>query len=969
MRSKPPIATYRLQFNSKFTFRDACHIIPYLNQLGFSHVYASPLLKARTASKHGYDIVDHNALNPEIGDEADFTKFVDTLHQYDMGLILDIVPNHMGVGGDDNIWWLDVLEHGEASEYAAYFDIDWHPPIPGLRNKVLLPFLADHYGTVLEQGELSLILNTSTGEFGVRYYQHYFPLDPKTYGTLLSYRMETLSNVIGGHEKSLVSFQRLILDFQNLPKRTELSTSQKKKRKKNAQDCKLRLAELCEHNPLIKSFLVKNTRVINGEINNPRSHDLFHKILESQAYRLAYWKVASDEINYRRFFDINELAGIRIDKFEVFEATHSYINHLIGEGKVDGLRIDHPDGLSDPYEYFYTLQNKIRQNKTENNTLSDDPFYILIEKILSTGETLPADWPISGTTGYETAHLINGLFVYPYSEKSLTRIYEKFTGLKQDFNQLLYELKKLIIQNLLASELVILANLATAIAKSNRISQDFTYHGLRKAIIEIAACFPVYRTYVTPHHIGKEDDQSISFAIEKAKRINLVSDIKIFDFLGDLLKLNDLNQNNKRTRIKKIQFATRFQQYTAPVMAKGMEDTFFYVYNRLISLNDVGFNPRLFGTSSSRFHHQNRLRQKSWPHNLVGLSTHDSKRSEDIRARISVISEIPRQWSRHLTYWTRINQSNKTIIDNIYAPSRNDEYLFYQTLLGSWPLAPTNTVEFSNFRERIEKYMIKAIKEAKTHTSWLSLDNEYENATRKFIRAALNQSSENAFLEDFIPFQACLTRLGLLSGLSQTLLRLTIPGIPDFYQGTEIWAFNLVDPDNRRLVDYSYRKLMLASMVRTFNPIADDNFIFNDMLEHIEDGRAKLFLIWKTLTLRRHMPRVFVQGNYLALKIKGKHVEHICAFIRQRHEDMVLVAVSRWFAILATESNSDFPESASFNPLIWEDTWIRLPEMTTNSAYRNALTGHAIEACQQEDGLWLNVAELYRDFPVALLVL
>ena len=960
--SATPCATYRLQFNRDFTFADASKIIPYLHLLGISHVYASPFLKARSGSSHGYDIVDHNALNPEIGNEASFAAYVRTLQQYGMGQLLDIVPNHMGVGGDDNVWWLDVLENGEASVYASYFDIDWHPVNPALRNKVLLPFLGDHYGTVLEQCELTLTLDTDKGAFGIRYYEHLFPIDPRSYPEILGFRIETLEQELVYKQEVFNTFLTLIADCRDLPRRTELSVAQRQKRHHGIAACKRRLIELCRKQPEIQAFVQDNVSYFNGTAGQSKSFDPLHRLLEAQAYRLAYWLVASDEINYRRFFDINELAGIRMEHSEVFAATHHLILRLIDNGEVNGLRIDHPDGLSNPFKYCHDLQQAIAEPGNGSSKPSANPACLLVEKILANHEHLPADWPVAGTTGYEVAYLINGLFIYPDSERSLSQLYNRFTHRAQDFDELLYDRKKLIMRSALASELTVLANLASNIARTDRFTRDFTNNGLRDALAEVVACFPVYRTYITQQQSSEEDHRYIQWAIAQAKKRSPAADIQIFDFIQQLLTLSRLENYSSRVQRQLVQFALRFQQYTAPVMAKGMEDTAFYAYNRLVSLNDVGFDPRTFGISINAFHHANRERLESWPQSMVTTSTHDSKRGEDVRARINVLSEMPLEWRQHLARWSRVNRRRKLLVDDLSAPSRNDEYLLYQTLLGTWPLQTPDEEGLNAFRERIEAYMQKAIREAKVHTSWINPNSEYEEAVRHFIRAILDTPERNAFVVDFVLFQKRVGRYGLLNSLSQTLLKLTVPGVPDIYQGNELWSFNLVDPDNRRSVDYDLRQEQLQALVSACQSGDDLTGLLQDLLSRIEDGRAKLYITWRALTIRRQQPRVFSEGEYLNLKTQGPRAEHICAFVRRFADKEVLVATPRWFANLAGES-----EHMPFGNKIWGNTWIAVPEGAQTGNYRNILSDETVQVHERKNGAWLNAADVFKCFPAALL--
>ena len=954
-----PTATYRLQFNRDFTLDDALGIIPYLHSLGISHVYASPLLRARAGSLHGYDIVDHNSINPEIGDQASFDTFVTTLHQQGMGLILDIVPNHMGVGGDDNAWWLDVLENGEASQYARYFDIDWHPVNPALRNRVLLPFLGDHYGTVLEQGELRLGFDAGSGTFSVRYFEHLFPIDPRSYAWILTADTTTRQQPSGYGDTALEELAVLVTDLKSLPRRSALSSTQRQRRVQDAAACKQRLAELYRRWPGIQSLIDAQVQHFNGTAGQPHSFDLLHRLLEGQAYRLAYWRVAADEINYRRFFDINELAGIRIDNHEVFQATHRLIRQLISDVRINGLRIDHPDGLSDPFGYYCDLQALIREAHADAGTCC----LLLVEKVLARHEHLPDDWPVAGTTGYEAASLLNGLFIDPAAETALDRLFTRYYGNRVNFEELLYERKLFVIHNLLASELTVLANRLSRIARADRRTRDFTYYGLRNALSEVVARFPVYRTYITAARISDTDRRYVQWAVVQAKQRSRAADAAIFDFIHELLMLAHLDEYSPNNRRRIILFTLHFQQYTAPVMAKGMEDTTFYVYNRLLSLNDVGFDPRSFATTCSAFHHENRQRLATWPAALVSTSTHDSKRGEDVRARINVLTEVADEWRQHLSRWSRINRGKKRLRNNQRMPSRNDEYLLYQTLVGSWPLGSQDAPGLAAYCNRIEEYMLKAVREAKVHTSWTRPDEEYEQALLHFVRALLEAAEHNAFLADFIPFQQRIVRFGLLNSLSQTLLKLTVPGVPDTYQGNELWAFNLVDPDNRRTVDYAYRQVALQALTSA----AGGNEVglctlLQQLLARIENGHAKLYLTWRTLALRRQHPRLFSDGEYLALEAEGPAADHICAFARCFEDDEIVVAAPRWFVRLAGK-RTQLPLGSP----VWDGTRVQAPDGSQLQHYRNVLTDESVQSIRQGDSNWLMAAQLFARFPVVLL--
>ncbi|MBA2484106.1 MAG: malto-oligosyltrehalose synthase, partial [Nitrosomonas sp.] len=573
----------------------------------------------------------------------------------------------------------------------------------------------------------------------------------------------------------------------------------------------------------------------------------------------------------------------------------------------------------------------------------------------------------AGTTGYEVAYLLNGLFVFSHSECSFNKLYRGFLGHEQNFDELLYHCKKLIIRSTLASELTVLANLASGIAQNDRYTRDFTNYGLRAALAEVVACFPVYRTYITRQRISEEDRRHVHWAIAQAKKRSPAADIQIFDFIQNLLTLNRLSEYNSRLQHQVTQFALRFQQYTSPVMAKGMEDTSFYAYNRLVSLNDVGFNPRAFGISIKAFHHENQQRLSHWPHNMVTTSTHDSKRGEDVRARINVLSEIPREWRLHLARWSRINRRKKRLIDDDGAPSRNDEYLLYQILLGTWPLAPFDAVNdkagFIAYRERIEAYLLKAIKEAKMHTSWINPNTEYEDAMRHFVHALLDTPERSAFLADFIPFQKRVVRYGLLNSLSQTLLKLTIPGVPDIYQGNELWSFNLVDPDNRRPVDYNQRQALLQSMIKRCESDGNLPGFWQELFKTIEDSRAKLYLTWKINQLRNENVELFSDGNYTGLATEGPKADHICAFSRHSDDKEIIVVATRWFAHLVGELDVSPISSA-----LWEKTRIQQSGSQINRIYHNILTDETVQAVQVDNDYWLNASDLFRHFPLALLI-
>ena len=975
-RAHIPVATYRLQLNRNFTFNQATEIVPYLSDIGISHCYISPCLKARPGSMHGYDIVDHNAFNPEIGTAEDFDRFVSALHERGMGLILDIVPNHMGVMGSDNAWWLDVLENGEASMYSNFFDIDWQPLKEELQGKALVPVLHDHYGAVLESGELKLVFRQDRGEFDIAYHEHRFPIDPKEYPRILQHCGTQATEVLGEQNLALLEFQSLITAFGHLPPRQETASDRVAERNRDKEIHKRRLADLCSRSPEIAACIARAIELINGDPSNPASFEELHELIKAQAFRLANWRVASDDINYRRFFDINDLAGLRMENEAVFEATHRLVLRLMADGKVDGLRLDHPDGLYDPARYFERLRAGIANAVTASASPSqsdDTSRYVVIEKILSGSERLPAEWVVSGTTGYDFANLVNGLFVDSSAVMRMERIYRNFIADEIDFEDLAYRCRNLIIRVALVSELNVLANRLTRIALARRRTCDFTLNSLRDALMEIVSSFPVYRTYVSPSGVSEDDARYIRKAVAAAKWRSPAADTSIFDFIGEVLLTRIADGQNPVYRNAVANFAMKFQQFTSPVMAKGIEDTAFYRYNRLVSLNEVGSDLHRFGVTGSEFHSANRERLSAWPHTMLATSTHDSKRSEDVRSRINVLSEISGLWRLRVRDWRRFNRTRKRVVNDQPAPTPNDEYLLYQTLVGAWPWQPldekSDKKDWKSFRDRIEAYMLKAIREAKQNTSWINQNKEYEEAVSGFVKALLDPSPKNRFLKDFVPFQRRVARVGLWNSLSQTLLKLTCPGVPDIYQGNELWDLSLVDPDNRRAVDYSLRRQLFDS-VRAWGSAPDPANI-GRLLQAPDDGRMKLYLTWKTLCFRQEHKDLFQEGEYLPLAAAGAKADHVIAFARKFQGSTALVIVPRLVAGLLNEvnmANTDDNAEANaldFSPLgtrVWGDSHVLLP-CKCREKYRNVLTGEVFELEGQ-----ISASQAFAEFPVALLI-
>jgi (1->4)-alpha-D-glucan 1-alpha-D-glucosylmutase len=954
-----PDATYRLQFSRSFTFSQAVELLPYLNELGISHCYASPYFSARPGSTHGYDIVDHNAFNAEIGTTEDFERFVQALKHHGMAQIVDMVPNHMGIMGADNAWWLDVLENGPASEYAAYFDIDWESTQTALRGKVLVPVLGDHYGTVLERGELKLEFDAQAGAFSVYYHHHRFPIDPAEYPRILNFNAQRLAQRLQGEPGAAAEFQAMVTSFGHLPGRDTPDPQALVERQRDQTVHKQHLAQLCARSPDIASCLQDTLREMNGVPGHPETFDSLDRLLECQAYRLAYWRVASDEINYRRFFDINDLAALRIEDERVFEATHRLLFQLLREGKIDGVRIDHPDGLHDPLQYVQRLQARASGSAVNaaRSGVMERPLYLVIEKILADFERLPEHWPVHGTTGYRYANLVNALFVDAAVESRMDRIYEAFIRERPDYDAMLFSAKVLIIRTALSAELNVLANRLARIARTDRHTRDFTLNSLREALAAVAAAFPVYRTYIS-ETIAAEDRRYVEWAVAAARRSGAMVDADVFDFVQRVLlrEVTDEDDDGRRAQLR--DFVMRFQQFTSPLAAKGMEDTTFYRYNRLVSLNEVGGNPRCFGISIKAFHHASLDRARHWPHTMLATSTHDNKRSEDVRTRIDAITEFPDEWSERLQRWRRMNRRRKRQLEGLMAPSANDEYLFYQTLVGIWPAGEVSEAALAPCRERMQSYMLKAAREAKVHTSWTNTSEEYELAVQTFVGEVLSRPERNPFIADFSPWANRLARIGMYNSLAQTVLKIASPGVPDFYQGSELWNDSLVDPDNRRPVDYGRRSALLESLKSRFaRPPEYHLGLARELLDHMDDGAIKLYVTWRGLALRRRLRALFSTGEYVPIETRGQHAERICAFARLDEADAAIVVVPRLVGRFVASPGAPLGATA------WGDTVIVLPR---------TLTGHFCNTYTEErltaDGAGeIPAHRFFNAFPVALL--
>ena len=914
-----PSSTYRLQFNRWFTFAQAREIVPYLHALGVSDAYASPYFQARADSLHGYDITDHNKLNTAIGSREEYDSWIAELHAHSMGQVVDFVPNHVGIAEPLNQWWMDVLENGPSSRYAPYFDIDWHPLKSDLRDKVLLPILSDQYGRVLERGEHQV--HFEEGTFYLRYGDRRLPIAAGTYRYVLGIALENLAE--HKDEDFYAEVQSILTALEYLPKRTETDPKRIAERIREKEIIKRRLERRCAEAPQVQQAIEKALARINGEPGDPRSFDALDELLNAQSYRLAFWRVAAEEINYRRFFDVNDLAAIRVELPKVFDAVHRLLLELMQAGAVTGLRIDHPDGLYLPREYFEKLQQRCTKALAIALPQDGRAIYMVAEKILTDAETLRKDWLVHGTTGYDFANQVMQLLVDSSAETAITKTFHRFIGHSLHFGHLVYAKKLQVMKLALANDVDVLGNMVDRLSEQNRWYRDFTLEALARAVRETIACFPVYRTYLAPGRpVSEEDRQVIERAVTAAKRRNPAIEESIFNFLRDVLVFRFPENLDAEARAAHTHFVLKFQQATGPIMAKGLEDTVFYIYNRLAALNEVGGEPQQFGLSIDAFHERNLDRQRNWPATLLATSTHDTKRSEDVRARMVALSEMPELWRRSLQRWRLANRRWKRTINDVEAPDGNEEYLLYQTLLGTWPVQPSGLPEeaaTAEYTERIQTYMAKALHEAKVNTSWIQPNEEWDAAMRDFVGRILDSSPRNKFVPAFLPVVQEIARLGAINSLTQTLLKLTSPGVPDIYQGTEIWDYSLVDPDNRRPVDYRPRREMLEALSASTS---------DELMQNWPDGRIKMFLTQRLLQFRREHVDLFQRGDYLPLAATGTFAECCVSFARRLGDQWIVVIAPR------LSSRIGFPPTAER----WKDTTLEFPETLSLEHAHNLFT-------------------------------
>lgn len=952
-----PVATYRIQFSLNFRFVDARNLVPYLHELGITHLYASPRFKAGRGSSHGYDVADPMRINSELGTEEEFDELVRKLKSYGMGLLLDIVPNHM-VASSENPWWMDLLENGPGSEYSSYFDIDWHPATGKAAflqdNKVLLPVLRDLYGNVLEAQELSLRLDENG--FYIRYYEHRFPLNPRTYRPVLEYCLEVARTIKNGDSSVIEEMSHVLDAVKRLSAHKSPDRYHLGRIKEVHTWIKHRLWELYHHSPGLKQCMDDTLRFFNGIQGDTKSFVALDRLLADQAYRLAYWKMAAEEINYRRFFDINELVGLRVEDPRVFDDRHRHIAELAKKEEVIALRVDHVDGLYDAPHYLERLQAAVSAENGNQNVLSR---YIVVEKILGRDEPLPRDWPVAGTTGYDFLNAVNGLFLDPNGLIALEKDYHRLTRCDLSYAEVCYTRNKQVIHQLFAGELAASSHSLAKLAAQDRHARDLPLPELVRAFVEVTACLPVYRTYIRNFTISSRDRAYLDWTLNAARRRTSQDEISdaAFDFLRRLLLL-DAPPYAVAQRKAWLRFVMQWQQFTGPVMAKGLEDTASYVYNPLVSLNEVGGDSLREKPPHDvqAFHAFNQERLAGWPHTMNSTSTHDTKRSEDVRARINVLSEIDKVWLAHLHRWSKWNQPHKTVLNGQHVPDANEECLLYQVMLGAWPL---DAAEEAGFIERLVAFMLKALREAKVHTSWINPDARYESAVESFLRNSVACTGKNRFLEDFHEVRRRVAFWGPFNALAQTLLKITSPGIPDFYQGTELWDFSLVDPDNRRPVDFEKRVRLIEELKS--REVEAPGELLKDLVSNWQDGRIKLYLIRKALNFRLSHHELFAAGDYIPLDGMGQRREHVVAFARRRRKQWAIVAVPRLAAGLLQK------RKASSSGGAWPTLRIALPAECPKK-WRNVFSSETVSARRVPGGqATVLLSRMLETFPVILL--
>lgn len=926
---KIPLSTYRIQLHAAFPFDSASSILPYLQELGISHLYASPILKAKSGSMHGYDVIDPEEINPELGGEEKFNALIEKARSLSIGWIQDIVPNHMAYDSENHSL-MDVLEKGKNSLFREYFDVDWDVPYESLHDRLLAPFLGSFYGTCLDNAEIRL--HFYEGGFGLCYADSVFPVKVEEYPFLLRLDWMAFEQKIGRGSEECARLLNIIQAFEKIGEVSDL-----KEQYQRIHTLKSELDDLCREKPLVAEYIDAILKRFNGQANQPATMNELDTLHLRQNFRLSYWKVSNEELNYRRFFTINNLISLNMGRKEVFDFVHKKIFALLSEQKIDGVRIDHLDGLYNPLEYLL----RIRQ-------LFPDT-YIVAEKILDLFEPLSQCLSLQGTTGYDCLNFINGLFVEKKNEKKWNKMYAAFTHMNRPYDDLVLQKKHVFMDRCLAGDIYYLAYLLKKILGISRYGRDMTAYGLKRAIFEILAHFPVYRTYVFRDHRTYRDEGYIKQAVASAKNSNstLYNELELIE---RILLLSYGPETPEPERQEWARFTERFQQTSPALMAKGMEDTIFYSYNRLLSLNEVGGNPSLFGVSIKDFHDYNIRKAHEWPHSLNATATHDTKRGEDVRARLNVLSEMTQEWSIFLKETAKVGKRLKKSLFGNAIPDRNEEYFIYQTMVGAYPFYEE---EVPQFHERMKEYMVKALREAKIHTSWNNRDASYEEACVQFIDALFDRARAVHFWDLFLPFQKKISFYAIFNSLSQVLLKVASPGIPDFYQGTELWDLNLVDPDNRREVDFGKRTYFLQQIKRKEHHIAS---LLQELWSHKEDGRVKLWTIYRLLKARNKLKELFQHGDYMPLEVKGCLQQHVVAFARRYEHSYAIAVAPRLLSKLIQEG--ELPTGVS----LWKDSSLLLPQEFPTT-WTHALTGRV--ATRKNEIL---IGEILDSFPVGLLI-
>jgi (1->4)-alpha-D-glucan 1-alpha-D-glucosylmutase len=942
---RAPSATYRIQLNKDFRFADTSRILDYLHELGISDLYLSPVLASRKGSGHGYDVTDPSRINPDLGSEEEFAALQGELQNRGMGLLLDTVPNHMAASAE-NPWWMDVLENGAQSAFAALFDIEWHPHSRSLDGKILLPVLGRPFGEALDSGEIKLLFQEN--RFFFQYLDSLFPLTPRSYYSILNHRFERLKEILGEDSPAFHEYSGIIASVRELAeadRRTAETAADRRLRFESSRD---RLRSVVGSSKEVASFVEENVNEINGRPGDAGSFGILQRLLAEQNYKLAFWQNLNENINYRRFFTITELVGVRVEDPIVFEATHGLILRLVAKSPCVGLRIDHIDGLRDPFAYLHKLQERLASEEARKEASS----YLLVEKILSRREALPEDWPVSGTTGYDYLNEANGIFVEPEGARGIEDIYSSFLGRQQNFADVVYQKKKLVMNTLLGVEMRTLGRHLAELAAQDRYARELNREQLIDALIEVTACLSIYRTYIRsmdlPAHATKYIEQAVAMARSKASTVNSAC----FDFVREVLLILNPPHVLVDQREARLAFVMRWQQFTGPIVAKGLEDTSLYVYHPLLSLNEVGGDPVPSEAASLEEFYAFLENRRQWPGSLNASSTHDTKRSEDVRARLNVLSEIPSEWKDHLELWAKQNAQHKEQVAGHAAPDRNEEYFLYQTLLGVWPLDPADC---ATLFKRVQDHIIKATREAMVHTRWTRPNQPHEDALVKFVAKILSAQDNRDFLDDFRKFQKKVAYFGMVNGLSQALLKIASPGVPDFYQGSELWDLRLVDPDNRGPIDFDQRIAALQSVAKV--DAVDSGHGLQDLVEHWHDGRIKLYLIWKAIRFRRDHNDLFRDGECLPIQSAGANARNVTAFVRRLGNSWALAAIPRWLSQVPTKGKREFN---------WGDTSLLLPPGFP-SKWNSILSRRQLGSKGDRGEQHLMVHDLFADFPVAFL--